>query len=94
MLYAMLEASYPTSSYRVYFTKNAANTKDSTCSMNFFFYPSATYLNSECCKNKNFVNIVRYLRSKIAGGQVSWFSQRPVKWPILVGHLCGQNTYK
>jgi hypothetical protein len=30
MLYAMLEASYPASCYRVYFTKNAANTKDST----------------------------------------------------------------
>jgi hypothetical protein len=30
MLYAMLEASDPASCYRVYFTKNAANTKDST----------------------------------------------------------------
>ncbi|KAK2401827.1 hypothetical protein QL285_051389 [Trifolium repens] len=30
MLYAVLEASYPASCYKVYFTKNAANTKDST----------------------------------------------------------------
>ena len=30
MLEAMLEASDPASCYRVYFTKNAANTKDST----------------------------------------------------------------
>jgi hypothetical protein len=30
MLYAMLEASDPASCYRVYFTKNEANTKDST----------------------------------------------------------------
>jgi hypothetical protein len=30
MLEAMLEASDPASCYRVYFTKNAVNTKDST----------------------------------------------------------------
>jgi hypothetical protein len=30
MLYAMLEASDLASCYRVYFTKNATNTKDST----------------------------------------------------------------
>jgi hypothetical protein len=30
MLYAMLEASYHTSCNKIYFTKNAANIKDST----------------------------------------------------------------
>jgi hypothetical protein len=34
MLYAMLEASDPASCYRVYFTKNEANTKDSTVIIN------------------------------------------------------------
>jgi hypothetical protein len=31
MFEAMLEASDSASCYRIYFTKNAANTKDSTC---------------------------------------------------------------
>jgi hypothetical protein len=35
MLEAMLEASDPASYYKVYFTKNAANTKDSTKILNF-----------------------------------------------------------
>jgi hypothetical protein len=26
--------------------------------------------------------------------KISCTSQKPIKWPILIGHLCGQNCYK
>jgi hypothetical protein len=45
MLYAMLEASDPASCYRVYFTKNAANTKDST-DISFCLLPIENFIAS------------------------------------------------
>jgi hypothetical protein len=50
MLYAMVEASYPASCYKVYFTKNAANTKDSTNS------PFGKFLAKQIMTIQNFLN--------------------------------------